>query len=115
MADADASPNRGVMIVLAYLWLLALVPLLVEKGDPEVQWHARHGLVLMMAELLLLVGYAVVTSFISLATLGLGCVLSIVLVFGWIGILVLHVVEIVKGVNGSRFIIPGVSHYADRF
>ena len=42
-----ASPNRGVMIVLAYLWLLALIPLLLEKQDAEVQWHAKHGLVLM--------------------------------------------------------------------
>ena len=31
------SGNRGVMIVLSYLWLLALVPLLVEKDDKEVQ------------------------------------------------------------------------------
>jgi uncharacterized membrane protein len=115
MADVEASPNRGVMIVLAYLWLLALVPLLVEKDDAEVQWHARHGLVLMMAELLLLVVYAAVTSVVSMATLGLGCVLSIMLVFGWIGILALHVIAIVKGVNGSRLIIPGLSHYADRF
>jgi uncharacterized membrane protein len=115
MPDVEGSPNRGVMIVLAYLWLLALVPLLVEKDDREVQWHARHGLVLMMAELLLLVVYAAVTSFVSLATLGLGCVLSIVLVFGWIGILALHVVAILKGLNGSRFIIPGLSQYADRF
>jgi uncharacterized membrane protein len=115
MADVEASPNRGVMIVLAYLWLLALVPLLVEKGDPDLQWHAKHGLVLMMAELLLLFGYVVVTSVVSMATLGLGCVLSILLVFGWIGILALHVVAILKGVSGSRFIIPGLSHYADRF
>ena len=43
------SPNRGVMIVLAYLWLLALVPLLFEKTDRQVQWHARHGIVLMIA------------------------------------------------------------------
>ena len=42
------------MIVLAYLWPLALVPLLVEKNDPEVQWHAKHGIVLMVAELVLL-------------------------------------------------------------
>ena len=55
MSDVEPLPNRGVMIVLAYLWLLALVPLLVEKQDPEVQWHAKHGLVLMIAELLLLV------------------------------------------------------------
>jgi uncharacterized membrane protein len=103
------------MIVLAYLWPLALVPLLLEKRDPEVQWHAKHGLVLMVAELILIVAYVVLTSIVSLATLGLGCVLSLLLVFGWIGILALHVVAILKGVAGSRLILPGLSHYADRF
>jgi len=102
------------MIVLAYLWLLALVPLLVERQDPEVQWHAKHGLVLMIAELILLFGYIVMTSIVSMATLGLGCVLSLFLVFGWVGVLALHVVAILKGVNGSRLIIPGLSEYANR-
>jgi uncharacterized membrane protein len=102
------------MIVLAYLWLLALVPLLVERQDPEVQWHAKHGLVLMIAELILLFGYIVMTSIVSLATLGLGCVLSLFLVFGWVGVLALHVVAILKGVNGGRLIIPGLSDYANR-
>ena len=102
------------MIVLAYLWLLALVPLLLEKRDPDLQWHARHGLVLMAAEVLLLLAYAVVTSLVSLRAFGLGCALSLVLVFGWVGILALHVVAILKGVGGSRLIVPGLSHYADR-
>jgi len=102
------------MIVLAYLWLLALVPLLIERQDPEVQWHAKHGLVLMIAELILLFGYIVMTSIVSLATLGLGCVLSLFLVFGWVGVLALHVVAILKGVNGGRLIIPGLSDYANR-
>ena len=62
------------MIVLAYLWLLALVPLLFEKHDPDIQWHAKHGIVLMLAELILFFGYIMVTSLVSLATLGLGCV-----------------------------------------
>jgi hypothetical protein len=115
MADAGVSPNRGVMIVLAYLWPLALIPLLLEKHDPDLQWHAKHGLLLMIAELTLLFGYIVLTSLVSLATLGLGCVLSILLVFGWIGILALHVVAILKGVSGTRLIIPGLSEYANRF
>jgi uncharacterized membrane protein len=114
MSDAGASPNRGVMIVLAYLWPLALVPLLVEKGDAEVQWHAKHGLVLMIAELILLFGYIMMTSMVSLATLGLGCVLSLFLVFGWVAVMALHVVAILKGVNGGRLIIPGLSDYANR-
>jgi uncharacterized membrane protein len=114
MADVEPSPNRGVMIVLAYLWPLALVPLLIEKHDPEVQWHAKHGIVLMIAELILLFGYVVLTSIVSLAAFGLGCVLSVFLVFGWVAILALHVVAILKGMNGGRLIIPGLSDYANR-
>jgi uncharacterized membrane protein len=106
--------NRGVMIVLAYLWLLALVPLLLDKDDPEVQWHARHGLLLMVAELVLLVAYVAMTTIVSLATLGLGVVLMLLLVFGWIGVLVLHIFAIVKGINGQRLIVPVVSAYAGR-
>ena len=34
------SENRTIMVVLSYLWILALIPLLVEKDDQEVQWHA---------------------------------------------------------------------------
>ncbi len=112
---ADPAPNRGVMIVLAYLWLLAVVPLLVEKKDAEVQWHARHGIVLMLAELGVLCAYVLLTTMVSVATLGLGCVMGLVLVFAWIGVLGLHVIAIVKGLNGERLIVPGVSHYASRF
>ena len=101
--------------MLAYLWVLALIPLLVEKQDAEVQWHAKHGLVLAIAELVLLFAYVMVTSIVSLATFGLGCVLSLFLVFAWVGILALHVVAILKGVNGSRLIVPGISDYASRF
>ena len=109
------SPNASVMIVLAYLWPLAVVPLLVEKNDPEVQWHAKHGIVLMVAEIVVFAGFGVLTSIISLAAFGLGCVVSMFGVFLWIAILAIHVAAIVFGVNGRRFLIPGVSEYASRF
>jgi uncharacterized membrane protein len=112
---AEPAANRGVMIVLAYLWLLALVPLLLDKDDPDVQWHARHGIVLMVAELVLLFAYITMTTLISLATLGLGVVLMLLLVVGWIGVLTLHIFAIVKGINGDRLTVPVVSQYADRF
>jgi hypothetical protein len=41
-------------------------------------------------------------------------VLSLFLVFGWVAVLALHVVAILKGVNGGRLIIPGLSDYANR-
>ena len=101
------------MIVLAYLWPLALLPLLLERHDAEVQWHARHGLALMAAELALLVAYLLLITVVSLRALGLGIVLGVMLVFGWVGILALHVIAILKGVSGGRLRVPGISRYAD--
>lgn len=122
MADATPPPplptagapssNRGVMIVLSYLWLLALVPLLVEKEDKEVQWHAKHGLVLMLAEIVFWIAVTIVQ--LAIGTL-LGCVVGLLSFVVWLGIVALHIIAIVKGVNGGRLIVPGVSQYADRF
>jgi uncharacterized membrane protein len=109
------SSNRNIMIVLSYLWLLALVPLLVEKEDKEVQWHAKHGIVLMVAEVVLWIVVTIISTVLTVVTAVLGCLFGIVHLLLWLGILVLHVVAIIKGVNGSRLIIPGVSEYANRF
>jgi uncharacterized membrane protein len=111
-----ASPNRTIMIVLSYLWLLALIPLLVEKNDSEVQWHAKHGLVLTAAEFILWVLLFMLGFFLAIIHLGiLGCALSVLHFALWIGILILHIMCIVKGVNGQRLMVPGISQYADRF
>ena len=102
------------MIVLAYLWPLALVPLLVEKDDPDVQWHAKHGLVLMGAEIVLWVAFVVVSIASSMA-IGVGCFLALLMNLVWLAILVIHIVAIIQGINGKRFLIPGISEYANRF
>ena len=109
------SSNRSIMIVLSYLWLLALVPLLAEKEDKEVQWHAKHGIVLMVAEFVLWILITIVSMVLGMVSVALGCVVSL-LTFGlWIGILIVHVMAIIKGINGGRFMIPGASEYANRF
>lgn len=107
------SPNRSIMIVLSYLGLLAVIPLVTEKEDREVQWHAKHGLVLFAADIALIVLLTIFTSIFSFVDLGCtGCILQ------WIAsiiIFVVHIMAIVKGVNGQRLIIPGLSEFADRF
>jgi hypothetical protein len=100
------------MIVLAYLWPLALVPLFAGKHDPEVQWHARHGLVLAVAETLLLIALMTLTSFASLVRLGLGLALLLVVVCLFVAILALHAAAIIKGLAGGRLSVPGVSQLA---
>lgn len=119
MAEApptgSTSSNRGVMIVLSYLWLLALVPLLVEKEDREVQWHAKHGIVLMVAEIAFWIVYTIIVNVLIAATLGLGCVFSLVGPFIALAFLVIHVMAIVKGLNNERFTLPYVSEFANKF
>lgn len=99
--------NRSVMLVLAYLGVLALIPLLTEKNDREVQWHAKHGLVFFVAYLILTVAL-MIASFV----VGFFGMLQIPL---WLGYLVVIVLGITNALNGKRFVIPGVSEFADKF
>jgi len=109
------SENRNVMIVLSYLWLLALIPLLVEKDDREVQWHAKHGLVLTVVEVVVLIGLQVVVMILGVVSGGLGCIFSLLIPLFLLAVLIVHVLCIVKGINGQRFLVPGISEFADRF
>ena len=45
----------------------------------------------------------------------LACALAIIQMLLFIAVLIIHIMCIVKGVGGERFLIPGVSQYADRF
>jgi uncharacterized membrane protein len=107
--------GKGVLLVLAYLPPFAVVPLIMERADPEVHWHAKHGIVLMVAEMLLLLGLFVVSLIFGLLTAGIGCGLLVLLPIPWLAFLVLHIVAVVKAFNGKRLIVPFISEYADRF
>jgi uncharacterized membrane protein len=109
------SDNRTIWIVLSYLGLLALIPLLVEKDDSEVQWHAKHGLVLTVAEFAVFIGLWLVIMIVGAISGGLGCILGLIWPVVMLGVLVLHIMCIVKGIKGERFLVPGVSEFADRF
>ena len=104
------SPNRTIMIVLSYLGILALIPLLMEKEDREVQWHAKHGLVLFVTwfALSIVLGFFSFVDFFGCT----GCVMQWIL---GIVALIVHIMAIIKGVNGQRLIIPGLSDFANRF
>jgi uncharacterized membrane protein len=109
------STNRSIMLVLAYLPPFAVVPLLAEKNDPEIYWHAKHGIVLMTAEMLLLLGLVVVVLVIGLMTGLIGCILLPLVAIPFLAFLILHVIAVLKAFSGKRLIIPIISDYADKF
>ena len=75
------------MVVLAYLWPLAIVPLLASRGDGDVSWHARQGLLLMAAELPVLIVLTGLTALAGLANYGLGVTLGLVVFLVWVAVL----------------------------
>jgi uncharacterized membrane protein len=113
--QAHPDAHRNIMLVLAYLPPFAVIPLLVEKDDPETLWHARHGVVLMAAEMLVLLGLFAIALVAGLLTAGIGCGLLVLVPLPMLLFLVLHVVAVVRAFAGRRLLVPIVSDYADRF
>ncbi len=96
------------MVVLAYLWLLALVPLLLEEQDREVRWHAKHGLVLFGAEIIGFMAIVILSGIV-------GLIAFLLFPLAQLGVLALHVACIAKALQGGRLMVPGVSEYTDKF
>jgi len=103
--------NRTVMLVLAYFGIFALIPFLMEKDNKEIQWHSKHGLVLLGAEIVLFIGLFII-GLMPLIGQIIGCLISIA---APLGILILHIVAILKALKGERLLIPGLSDFADKF
>ena len=102
------SSNRSVMLVLSYLWILALIPLLMEQDDQDVRWHAKHGLILLGAEIAAFLAIGILSGLSG----GLGCLL---VPLAQLGVLVFHIVCIAKALKGERLLIPGLSDFASKF
>jgi uncharacterized membrane protein len=113
--SGPASSDRTLMIVLSYLGILALIPYLMKKNDPdaEVRWHAKNGLGLLLAEVVVGVVFTVL-GFVLRNSLGFGCGLGLLNCVLFIGFLAVSIICIIKGVNGQRYRIPVITDFAEK-
>jgi uncharacterized membrane protein len=104
------SDNDKIMGVLAYLGVLVLIPLLAAKDSKFAQFHAKQGLTLFLGEVILFVLNWVVTIilFSSVAGLGIGSLLSIVLWVVGVLFVVLSIIGIINVINGEQKPLPVV-------
>lgn len=110
-SQPSSDSNRTLMLVLSYLGPLALIPLLMEKEDREVQWHAKHGLVLFGA----FIALQILVTIVGTVAPTVGCILQMGLTFVWLGYVVVTILCIVKALRGERFRMPGLSDLADKW
>jgi len=108
-----AGGDRTLMVVLSYLWILALIPLLTKKEDREVQWHAKNGLAILGAEIICWILFMII-GIVARRILFMGCGIATVECVIWIAFLVVRVMAIIKGVGGQRFRVPLISDFADK-
>jgi uncharacterized membrane protein len=105
------SSDRGVMIFLSYFGLLALIPMLTKKEDPDLQWHSKNGLALAIAYIpiwiiLVIIGI-VLPGPLKLIIIPLNCGFPIL----W---LVVDIMAMVKAFGGQRMRIPVVTDMAEK-
>jgi uncharacterized membrane protein len=105
--------DNTIMLVLSYLWILFLVPLIAEKEDPQVQWHAKHGMILTIVEFVLQFGIWIVSTILEHFVSLIGCITCFVPMIIWIAFLVIRILSIVKATKGEKFLVPGLSQYVD--
>lgn len=105
------SQNKTIMLILAYLGILALIPLLVEKDDQEVQWHAKYGLVLLVAWIVVAIALAILTGIPGVGWI-FGCAVGPLL---WIVILVVQIVAMIKALQGGKLRLPVLADFADKW
>lgn len=95
--------NQMLMGVLAYLSILVLIPLLVEKTDPFVKYHVKQGLVLLVIEVAIMVLGNMLYMF--------GPILSILN----LGAIVLAILGIVNVIQKKMEPVPLVGQFSKHF
>jgi len=100
------------MVVLAYLGLLALIPYLTKKEDPDIHWHAKNGVGLLILDVVVWVVLFILQMVFRNSVVGCGfATISCVV---WIAILILHIYCLIQGVGGKRPRIPVVTDFAEK-
>jgi uncharacterized membrane protein len=110
MPAEDSSPTRPWLLVLAYLPILGLIPLALEKHDPEVRWHARNGLLLFLA----VAALGLIATLIGIAVPALSCLYAAAMAVGAFLYVFIAILATVKALEGQRLMIPGISRRASR-
>jgi uncharacterized membrane protein len=108
------SSDRSLMIALSYLGILALIPYLTKKNDPdqEVRWHSKNGMGLFIMDVVLWIAFFVVS--MVLRNSAIGCGIGVVQCVVWLAVLALHIYCLIQAINGKRVRVPVVTDFAEK-
>ncbi|MBF0429537.1 MAG: hypothetical protein HQL94_11490 [Magnetococcales bacterium] len=102
MLQRDASVSTRIMALLSYFGVLSLVPLIMNRDDAYVRFHARQGVILWMWE---------VIAIYTLLVPGLG---NLFFRFSSFACLALSVVGVISVLLGRAWKFPVVGDWASK-
>ncbi len=105
----DVEENK-VLAAISYLGILVLIPLLMKKDSKFVKEHAKQGLVLFIAEIVLWIVEAI---FAWIPVLGL--IISILIWLILVAIAIVSIIGLVYALQGKFWKIPFVYDWAQNF
>jgi uncharacterized membrane protein len=104
---ADVEKNK-VMAILAYLWLLVLIPIFAAKDSRFARYHANQGLLLLIAFFVLYVVLGILGAIIAFIPVVQACACAVIPLMGLLSLanLVLVILGIVNAANGKMQPLP---------
>ncbi len=105
--EGKAGEVNVLMAILSYFGIFALIPFFVEKEDEFIQFHAKQGITLMLAEIIVSIIFMIL-SFIPV----LGCIIAIVQLLLFLALFVFHIILMIKASKGEWYKIPYIYDYS---
>jgi uncharacterized membrane protein len=106
-SGAGTSVDEGkIWCILAYLGVLCFIPLLTQKQNSFVMFHAKQGLVLFITEVLIVI-LSIILSFIPF--------IGFLFWLMHIGCFVLAIMGIIQAVQGREWKMPILGDFAQKF
>ena len=94
MNEQDDINQNKIWALLSYLWILVLIPLLIKKDSRFVQFHAKQGLVMLIAWF-----------FVTIPLLGL---------LIWLALVVFWFIAVIKVLEGQYWKMPVIGDFAEK-
>lgn len=102
------------MLVLSYLGILCLIPYFTVKKENEyVRWHARQGIILLIAEVVLWLALMILSAIIAFVPF-LFFFMSLLWFVYIVGFLALSIYGIVQSLKGLKWKIPFLGDFIEK-
>jgi uncharacterized membrane protein len=111
ITEADIQDGK-MMAILAYI--IFLVPLLAARDKKFAMFHTEQALVLLIAYIVIYIGFIILTIILRAVSTALSCGISILSILIWVGFLVFWIMGLINAAQGKLKPLPFIGQYGEK-